>query len=82
MGRKSPWLAYVGLHDGSGGGTTVLFLDSPTNVRFPCKWFVRNNPYACASCSFMFKSTRWSQKRSSPWTIASCSATVRGLVRG
>jgi hypothetical protein len=54
MGQESPWLAYVGLHDGTGRGSTVLFLDSPTNVRFPCKWFVRNDPYACASCSFMF----------------------------
>ena len=54
MGRISPWLAYVGLHDGTGRASTVLFLDSPTNVRFPSKWFVRNDPYACASCSFMF----------------------------
>ncbi|CAN5725496.1 hypothetical protein BH20ACT12_BH20ACT12_06760 [soil metagenome] len=54
MGRASPWLAYVGLHDGTGHGSTVLFVDSPTNVRFPCKWFVRNDPYACVSCSFMF----------------------------
>ena len=46
MGLASPWLAYVGLHDGTGGGSTVLFVDSPTNVRFPCKWFVRNDPYA------------------------------------
>ena len=54
MGRASPWLAYIGLHDGTGRASTVLFLDSPTNVRFPSKWFVRNDPYACASCSFMF----------------------------
>ena len=54
MGQESPWLAYVGLHDGTGRGSTILFLDSPTNVRFPCKWFVRNDPYACASCAFMF----------------------------
>lgn len=54
MGRNSPWLAYIGLHDGTGRASTVLFLDSPTNVRFPGKWFVRNDPYACASCSFMF----------------------------
>ena len=54
MGQESPWLAYVGLHDGTGRGSTVLFLDSPANVRFPCKWFVRNDPYACVSCSFMF----------------------------
>jgi hypothetical protein len=54
MGRRSPWLAYVGFHDGTGRGSTVIFLDSPTNVRFPGKWFVRNDPYACMSCSFMF----------------------------
>jgi Methane oxygenase PmoA len=54
MGRNSPWLAYVGLHDGTGRESTVLFLDSPKNARFPGKWFVRNDPYACASCSFMF----------------------------
>jgi Methane oxygenase PmoA len=54
MGRTSPWLAYVGLHDGTGRASTVLFLDSPTNVRFPGKWFVRNDPYACVSLSFMF----------------------------
>ena len=54
MGRTSPWLAYLGLHDGTGRGSTVLLLDSPQNLRFPGKWFVRNDPYACASCSFMF----------------------------
>ena len=54
MGRKSPWLAYCGFHDETGGGSTILFLDSPTNARFPCQWFVRNDPYACVSCSFMF----------------------------
>jgi hypothetical protein len=54
MGRTSPWLAYVGRHDETGRESTVLFLDSPANARFPCKWFVRNDPYACASCSFAF----------------------------
>ena len=54
MGRKSPWLAYCGFHDETGGGSTILLLDSPTNARFPCQWFVRNEPYACVSCSFMF----------------------------
>jgi hypothetical protein len=54
MGRRSPWLAYIGSHDETGGDSTILFLDSPRNVRFPSKWFVRNDPYACASCSFMF----------------------------
>jgi hypothetical protein len=54
MGCPSPWVAYVGIRDGTGRGSTVLFLDSPTNVRFPGKWFVRSDPYACVSCSFMF----------------------------
>lgn len=54
MGRNSSWLAYLGLHDGTGRASTLLLLDTPTNVRFPGKWFVRNDPYACASFSFMF----------------------------
>jgi hypothetical protein len=29
-------------------------MDHPSNPRFPTKWFVRNDPYACVSCSFMF----------------------------
>ncbi len=54
MGQSSPWLAVSGWHDGNGQQSTVLFIDQPTNPRFPTKWFVRNDPYACVSCSFMF----------------------------
>lgn len=54
MGQDEPWLAFVGRHDGNGATSTVLFLDDPSNPRYPTKWFVRNDPYACVSCSFMF----------------------------
>jgi hypothetical protein len=54
MGQVSPWLAFNGRHDGNGDHSTILFIDQPTNPRFPTRWFVRNEPYACVSCSFMF----------------------------
>jgi hypothetical protein len=54
MGKASPWLAFTGWHDGNGEQSTILFIDQPSNPRFPTKWFVRNDPYACVSCSFMF----------------------------
>lgn len=54
MGRAAPWLALAGRHDGTGASSTVVFVDHPDNPRHPTKWFVRNDPYACASCSFMF----------------------------
>lgn len=54
MGKAAPWLAFVGRHDGSAATSTVLFVDHPDNPRYPNKWFVRNQPYACVSCSFMF----------------------------
>jgi hypothetical protein len=54
MGKQSPWLAFSGAHDGNGDRSTLLFIDQPANPRYPNKWFVRNDPYACVSCSFMF----------------------------
>jgi hypothetical protein len=54
MGKASPWLAFIGQHDGNQAKSTLLFVDQPGNPRYPNKWFVRNDPYACASCSFMF----------------------------
>jgi hypothetical protein len=47
MGRRAPWLAYVGRHDGHGRASTLLFADSPANFCFPCQWFVRTDIYAC-----------------------------------
>lgn len=54
MGQVSPWLAFIGSHDGNGEQSTLLFIDQPANPRFPTRWFVRHDPYACVSCSFMF----------------------------
>jgi hypothetical protein len=54
MGKQSPWLAFCGKHDGNGAQSTLIFTDQPQNPRYPNKWFVRNNPYGCVSCSFMF----------------------------
>jgi len=54
MGKQSPWLAFTGWHDGNREQSTLLFIDQPQNPRYPNKWFVRNDPYACVSCSFMF----------------------------
>ncbi len=54
MGQSSPWLAFSGWHDGNREQSTILFIDQPGNPRYPNKWFVRNDPYACVSCSFMF----------------------------
>jgi hypothetical protein len=54
MGKRAPWLAFIGKHDGNLDRSTLLFIDKPGNLRYPNKWFVRNDPYACVSFSFMF----------------------------
>jgi Family of unknown function (DUF6807) len=54
MGKRAPWLAFSGKHDGNEAQSTIVFIDQPGNPRYPNKWFVRNDPYACISCSFMF----------------------------
>lgn len=54
MGSSSAWLAYTGLHDGTGNRSTILFLDHPGNLRYPNKWFVRRDPFACVSFAFSF----------------------------
>jgi hypothetical protein len=54
MGKRSPWLAFSGWHDGNREQSTIVFLDQPENPRYPNKWFVRNDPYACVSYSYMF----------------------------
>ena len=42
MGRRGPWLGF------STPAATLVFRDSPANPGFPCRWFVRSTPYACA----------------------------------
>jgi hypothetical protein len=54
MGRRAPWLAFTGRHDESDRVSTLVFIDHPDNPRYPTQWFVRSDPYACISCSFMF----------------------------
>lgn len=54
MGQATPWLAFIGRHDGSGDASTLIFVDHPANPRYPTKWFVRTTPYACASFAFAF----------------------------
>ncbi|MEZ4862116.1 MAG: PmoA family protein [Caldilineaceae bacterium] len=54
MGQAAAWLAFAGKHDGSGDQSTLLFLDHPQNLRYPNKWFIRIQPYACVSFAFMF----------------------------
>lgn len=54
MGSSSAWLAYSGRHDGTGNRSTLLFLDHPSNLRYPTKWFVRRDPFACVSFAFSF----------------------------
>ena len=53
MGQRSPWLSYTG-RDEAGRPATIAFIDHPQNPRFPTQWFVRQEPYACASAAFMF----------------------------
>lgn len=69
MGRQSPWLAFSGWHDGKGEQSTLLFMDQPGNPRYPNKWFVRNDPYACVSCSFIFDEM-YSLPPNEPLTLA------------
>jgi hypothetical protein len=55
MGSSSAWLAYSGFHDGRDGRSTLVFVDDPSNPRYPTKWFVRNQQgYNVVSYAFMF----------------------------
>ena len=54
MGKAAPWVAFIGSHDGNAETSTLIFVDQPGNPRYPTKWFVRNNPFAVVSFSFMF----------------------------
>lgn len=47
MGRRGPWLAYVGQHDGHGRASTLLFADDAANFCHPTPWFVRTGMFAC-----------------------------------
>lgn len=53
MGKKSPWLAYIGCHDETDDTSTLVFIDHPSNPRYPTKWFVRDTtPMVCPNFAF------------------------------
>jgi hypothetical protein len=54
MGRRSPWLAFSGQHDGSGDASTLLFLDDPSNPRYPTQWFARHDESVMVCCALTF----------------------------
>ncbi|NYH52636.1 hypothetical protein HNR06_002225 [Nocardiopsis arvandica] len=47
MGTRSPWLGFVGRHDGTDRASTLVFVDAPDNPGHPVKWFVRSGIFAC-----------------------------------
>lgn len=63
-GIRAPWLAFSGEHDGDGGASTMVFVDSPRNS-YPegaehTEWFVRTGIYAVISASpFYSQETRF-----------------------
>ncbi|MCX5041384.1 PmoA family protein [Streptomyces coelicoflavus] len=60
MGSQSPWLAYVGEHDGRDGHATLVFAHAPSNDHsgekgaHPAHWFVRTDPFAAVAPSWAF----------------------------
>ncbi|MCX4573148.1 PmoA family protein [Streptomyces sp. NBC_01571] len=60
MGRRAPWLAYSGEHDGADGHATLVFAHAPENDHagesggHPAHWFVRNEPFAAVAPSLAF----------------------------
>jgi hypothetical protein len=54
MGHRSPWLAYYGQQRGRGGVNTILFLDDPSNPRYPTQWFARHGYAALVSFALTF----------------------------
>ena len=58
MGRRAPWLAFTGQHDGNEQFSTLVFADDPDNFTFPTQWFVRSTPFAAACPAPFFDKTR------------------------
>jgi hypothetical protein len=55
MGKPARWLAFSGPHDGEEAWSTLVFVDQPSNPRYPNKWFVRAvSGYPAVSFSFIF----------------------------
>jgi hypothetical protein len=58
MGRRAPWLAFTGQHDGHGRWSTLVFADDVANFSFPSQWFVRSTPFAAVCPAPFFAATR------------------------
>ena len=58
MGRRAPWLGFVGRHDGRGGAATLVFRDAPENFSYPSQWFVRSTPFAAVCPAPFFDTAR------------------------
>ena len=56
-GTRSPWVAYLGTHDGHESCTTMVFLDCPRELRYPTQWYVKNDSYPSITASFVFDET-------------------------
>lgn len=54
MGKRGRWLAYTRRPDGGGRTSTVVFVDHPTNPRYPTQWFVRAEPYPGVAFAYAF----------------------------
>ncbi|CAG1004869.1 hypothetical protein ANRL2_04435 [Anaerolineae bacterium] len=52
MGTSAAWLAYSG--GASDQRATLVFMDHPTNPRYPNQWFVRESEYVGVCFAFMF----------------------------
>ena len=55
-GARAPWMAFSGDHDGGGGASTLVFVDSPGSTDADgdeehTEWFVRTGIYAVLSAS-------------------------------
>ncbi|MEV4313617.1 PmoA family protein [Actinocrispum sp. NPDC049592] len=54
MGHRASWLAFVGRHDITLRQSTVVFVDRPSNVRYPTPWYVRSAPFPVVSFAVTF----------------------------
>lgn len=54
IGSAGQWCAISSPLDERDGHATMLFIDRPTNPRYPNKWFVRVGQFAAVTFSFMF----------------------------
>lgn len=56
MGHSGAWLAFAGKHDVVDRESTVIFIDQPTNPRYPNRWFARTEANVGASFALTYDS--------------------------